>query len=124
MFMSPLLAKLYVKGSLKNTEGGFEFRIKNIIDSATLVRFGPILVDQVSYAPEALTLTQAGVTVKGTDVTAAAPIAIRAFQDTVIGVAATPLCPGAHRITVEALTREVGTIKFNVNESLTGTPTA
>jgi hypothetical protein len=118
MFMSPLLAKLYVKGSLKNNDAGFEFRIKNIIDSATLVAFGPIQVDQTAYGAEALTLTQGGVQTKGSGVSAAAPIAIRAFQDTLIGVISAPLPAGPHRITVEALTKEVGKIKFNVNESI------
>jgi hypothetical protein len=118
MFMSPLLAKLYVKGSLKNNATGFEFRIKNIIDSATLVAFGPIQVDQAVFGAEALTLTQGDATVSGNAVTTAAPIAIRAFQDTLIGVVSAPLPAGPHRITVEALTKEVGKIKFNVNESI------
>ncbi len=32
MIPSFLLAKMYVKGSLKNTDTGFEFTLKNIIE--------------------------------------------------------------------------------------------
>ena len=44
MIPSFLLAKLYVKGSLKNTETGFEFSLKNIIDSTMLIGIGPVTV--------------------------------------------------------------------------------
>ena len=42
MIPSFLLAKLYVKGSLKNHENGFELKLKNIIDSTWLTGIGPI----------------------------------------------------------------------------------
>ena len=46
MIPSFLLAKLYVKGSLKNTETGFEFSLKNIIDSTMLIGIGPVTVGE------------------------------------------------------------------------------
>jgi hypothetical protein len=46
MVPSFLFAKLYVKGSLKNTETGFEFSLKNIIDSTMLTGIGPIGVGE------------------------------------------------------------------------------
>ena len=50
MIPSFLLAKLYVKGSLKNTETGFEFSLKNIIDSTMLIGIGPVTVGERDYA--------------------------------------------------------------------------
>ena len=47
MFPASLLARLFVKGSLKNTENGFEMKLKNIIDSGTLVGLGPLVVDDI-----------------------------------------------------------------------------
>jgi hypothetical protein len=54
-----LLAKLYVKGSLKNTETGFEFALKNIIDSTMLIGIGPVTVGTRDYDSAAITLTVA-----------------------------------------------------------------
>jgi hypothetical protein len=51
-----LLAKLYAKGTLKNTDEGFEFSLKNIIDSTSLSGIGPIGVDGKSYGPESISL--------------------------------------------------------------------
>jgi len=36
-----MLAKLYVKGSLRNNADGYEFLLKNIIDSTSLMKVGP-----------------------------------------------------------------------------------
>jgi hypothetical protein len=41
MFPSYLLQKVYVKGSLKNNEDGYEFALKNIVDTGTLVGIEP-----------------------------------------------------------------------------------
>jgi len=120
MFISPLLAKLYVKKSLKNTAEGFEFRLRNIIDSATLVAFGPVKVDGAVFGPGLLSLTQEGATVRGDEVAASNPVAIRAFRDTLVGVRGNPLGPGAHKITVEGITLDVGRITFDVKDSVDG----
>ena len=40
-----LLRRLYVKGSLKNAVGGFEFQIKNTLGSGYARRMSPITVD-------------------------------------------------------------------------------
>ena len=54
MFPPFILAKLYVKGSLKNTENGFEFSLKNIIDSTMLSGIGPITVGDKTYEGSAV----------------------------------------------------------------------
>ena len=56
MFPPFVLAKIYVQGSLKNTEKGFEFNLKNVVDSGTLVELGPITVDGKAYEAAALTI--------------------------------------------------------------------
>jgi hypothetical protein len=51
MFPSYLLQKVYLKGSLKNNEDGFEFALKNIVDTGTLVGMNPLVVDGESIPP-------------------------------------------------------------------------
>ncbi len=65
MIPSFLLAKLYVKGSLKNTDTGFEFTLKNIIDNTMLIGIGPVTVGEKSYEGAALTLTAGDKTISG-----------------------------------------------------------
>ena len=67
MIPSFLLAKLYVKGSLKNTDTGFEFTLKNIIDNTMLIGIGPVTVGEKSYEGAALTLTAGDKTISGAD---------------------------------------------------------
>jgi hypothetical protein len=56
MFPPFVLAKIYVQGSLKNTPKGFEFNLKNVVDSGTLVELGPITVDGKAYEAADLTI--------------------------------------------------------------------
>jgi hypothetical protein len=56
MFPAFVLSKLYVKGSLKNTETGFQFDLKNVVDSGTLVEIGPITVDGNPYEAASITV--------------------------------------------------------------------
>ncbi len=42
---SMLLKKLYQKGSLKNTESGFEFALKNTLAPGTIVGLRTLVVD-------------------------------------------------------------------------------
>jgi hypothetical protein len=65
MIPSFLLAKLYVKDSLKNTDNGFEFALKNIIDSTMLIGIGPIGVGEQNYEGEVITMTVADKTYQG-----------------------------------------------------------
>jgi hypothetical protein len=56
-----LLVQLYVKGSLKNTETGFEFAMKNIIDSTMPISIGPVTVGTRDYDSVVITLTVADI---------------------------------------------------------------
>ncbi len=42
-----LLKSLYVKGSLKNSSGGFEFQLKNGLGSGYAYRMDPLIVDGI-----------------------------------------------------------------------------
>jgi len=59
MFPPHILNKLYLPNSLKNTEAGFEFAIKNVVDSTSLYGVGPLLLDGQPIELEAVTV-QAG----------------------------------------------------------------
>ncbi len=118
MFPSSMLAKLFVKGSLKNIEDGFELKLKNIIDSGTLVGMGPLVVDDTSFAPAVVRVKVGEKEVTGDQITRTAPIAVRAFSEIRVRVQGAPLQPGDHKLTLQVFSNEAGKLQFSVTEPL------
>lgn len=111
-----LLAKLYVKGTLKNTESGFEFTLKNIIDSTLLIGIGPITSGEVTYEGEAITLTVGDQSVNGAELSRQNSFSIRVGVPMKVAVAGAALTPGTQKISVAATTSDIGKIKFEIND--------
>ena len=118
MIPSFLLAKLYVKGSLKNNETGFEFALKNIIDSTMLIGIGPITTGEKAYEGDAITMTVGDKTVKGAELSRSNSVPVRMGVPMKISVAAEPLAAGMQRITVAATTSDIGKIKFDISDTI------
>jgi hydroxymethylglutaryl-CoA reductase (NADPH) len=118
MFPSALLSKLFVKGSLKNIEGGFEFKIKNIIDGATLVGMGALGVDAASVAPANFSLVMGEKEMPANSISKENPVPVKAFVEVRIVVKGAPLSAGSHKINIVLMTREVGKLQFAVTETI------
>jgi hypothetical protein len=118
MFPSYLLQKVYQKGSLKNNEDGFEFALKNIVDSGTLVGVNPLVVDGESIPPAMVRLAQGDKEIFGNQVTSRTPVSIPVNTQTRIRIKRNPLPPGPHEITVSLVTREIGLVKFKITDSI------
>jgi hydroxymethylglutaryl-CoA reductase (NADPH) len=118
MFPSALLAKLYVKGSLRNIPGGFEFRIKNIIDSATLVGMGPLTVDAGSVRPEDISIFIGGNEIRADAITKEKPVTVRASVETRVVAHSAQLAAGSHGLTVQLFTADIGRVQFSVIDEL------
>ena len=118
MFPPFVLAKLYVKGSLKNAEKGLEFSLKNVVDSGTVVEFGPVSVDGTPYDAAALTIVTGSSERSGDQVTRQSPMPVYVGSAFTIRVDGVALAAGEHTINVSVLTREIGRIHFDVNDTL------
>jgi hypothetical protein len=118
MIPSFLLAKLYVKGSLKNNESGFEFSLKNIIDSTMLVGIGPISAAGKDYEGPTISLTVADKTVNGADLSRSNSIPVRMGVPMKVSVAGEKLAAGAQKVTVAATTSDIGKIKFDISDTV------
>jgi len=118
MIPSFLLAKLYVKGSLKNTATGFEFALKNIIDSTMLIGIGPITVGEKAYKDASITMTVADKSTNGAELSRQNSVPVRMGVPITVSVAGGQLTAGAQRITVAATTSDIGKIKFDINDSV------
>lgn len=118
MFPPFLLAKLYVKGSLKNTDTGFQFSLKNIIDATMLIGIGPITAGDKVYEAGAITLTLADKTINGADLSRTNSIPVRMGMPILVAVNGEPLASGVQKITVAATSGDIGKIKFDINETV------
>jgi hypothetical protein len=118
MFPASMLAQLFVKGSLKNTETGFEFKLKNIIDSGTLVGLAPLGVDEGTVSPDGITVKVGDKTLRGDQITHTSPLSVRSYAEIHLSVAGEPLSPGSHKLTIQVVTREAGRLSFSVNETI------
>jgi hydroxymethylglutaryl-CoA reductase (NADPH) len=118
MFPSFLLAKLYVKGSLCNTATGFEFSLKNIIDSTMLIGIGPITVGEKAYEGSAITMTVADKTVSGAELSSQNSIPVRMGVPLKVTVAGDRLSSGAQKLSVTATTSDIGKIKFDITDNV------
>lgn len=118
MIPSFLLAKLYVKGSLKNNDSGFEFALKNIIDSTMLIGIGPVSIGEKTYEGEAVTLTLGDRTISGLGLSRQNPVPIRLGSPFTVTVVGDKLPAGEQRITVAATSTDVGKIKFDIIDTV------
>jgi hydroxymethylglutaryl-CoA reductase (NADPH) len=120
MFVPRLLLKqLYTFGSLKNTEDGVRFSIKNRLSDAQLTG-----VRRVSVSGRAVPLDRvrielgAGRAVRPADISDRTPIAF-ALRDTLDIVAdGEPLPPGKHPIEIEFDSRPFGKLTLEVEDSI------
>ena len=118
MIPSFLLAKLYVKRSLKNNESGFEFALKNIIDSTMLTGIGPITAGGRDYAGGAIRMTLGDKTVSGAELSRQNPIPVRMGNPIKVAVTGGQLPAGIQKITVTATTSDIGKIKFDISDTI------
>ena len=118
MIPSFLLAKLYVKGSLKNTDSGFEFTLKNIIDSTMLIGIGPIAVGEKNYESAAITLTAGDRTVNGAELSRSNAVPARMGMALHVAVTGEKLAAGMQKLSLTATTTDIGKIKFDISDTV------
>lgn len=118
MFPPFVLAKLYVKGSLKNTADGFEFSLKNIIDATMLSGIGPIVVDGNTYDGAALTVSVGDKEWQGDEVSKTNLVPVKMGVPLRLRVLGEPLPAGDAKVSVTATTSDIGKIKFDIKDTI------
>ena len=113
-----VLKKLYVKGSLKNTDGGFSLSIRNTLAPGTIIGFEPLQIDGQSYPLEKTSLQVGETSLPATEISATAPYQFPLNATATIQVAGETLAPGVHQIVITVRTQEVGELKISVSETI------
>jgi hypothetical protein len=116
MIPSILLAKFYVNGSFKNPESGYEFSLKNIIDSSWLTGIGPILTGSPTYEGGVITMIVSEQISKGSELSTGNKVPVRMGVPITVRVAGENLPEGQQKFSVTATTSEIGRIKFEISD--------
>ena len=114
-----LLKRLYVKGSLKNTEDGFALSLKNNLGSGYAQALLPLKIDgeEMPLADSFFSLN--GKLVPFTEVSAATPFTLGLTRDTKMFVKGHTLTPGAHKVGIGFTVVGLGDLSFEVVDEVT-----
>ena len=113
-----LLKRLYVKGSLKNSSGGFEFTLKNGLGSGYAHKMHPLIVDDKTVHEESTFFYLDGREVAFSDVTSENTFTLAMNRDIVIRSEGVHLDPGPHKICMSFDVPGLGTLKFDFIDKL------
>ena len=113
-----ILRRLYVKGSLRNVENGFEFSLKNVLADAELIKPLEIYVDDTQIPLENVTLIAGTTSISNKDIAESNPVKFSLNMTATIRVDGARLEPGEHKITLVVTVKGYGTIKFDIRDAL------
>ena len=108
-----ILRRLYVKGSLRNTDTGFEFQLLNKLGSGQAHRLLPLNIDGDDLPLDACAFNLDGETVSFQEVTKEKPFAMALNKITVISANGVTLSEGSHTIVMAFEVGGFGVLKFD-----------
>ena len=112
-----LLRRFFVDGSLRNKEEGVGFELRNLVAPTTMTAFGPIEIDDLSFAADEITLVASKVR-PASAISSQAPLFLAMGTSLTVRIHGLHLPAGEHQITIHAITREVGAVVIDVTETI------
>ncbi|MCY4625107.1 MAG: hypothetical protein OXC99_08945 [Chloroflexi bacterium] len=112
-----LLRRLYVKGSLRATENGLSFEMKNTLGSGYARGMHPLTIDGEEVPMENTTFTVDGRTVAFSNVNADVPFTLAMNRTTTIAASGLTLTPGAHKIGMAFEVQGLGVLRFDFTDA-------
>lgn len=113
-----LLKKLYVKGSLKNTDEGSVLVIRNTLAPGTITKVSPVVIDGKEFALEQISVGQGKSRRPAIEITPKAPFAFGLNAVAEIWIAGANLEPGTHKLEVTVTAKEVGELNIQIEDRL------
>lgn len=118
MFPMFLLNKVYVSKSLKNTPEGFEFMLKNVIDSGTLGGIKSLSLDGAEIPLAAVTVCSAAGEKKAEEISPRSYIPLRFNAEVTIAVAGQTLGEGKHILQLAISVLEAGRVDLKIEDEI------
>lgn len=111
-----LLRRLYVKGSLRNVDGGWAFELQNSLGSGYAEQVLPLTIDDAEVPVGAASFIVEGETTPFAGVSAARPMTLAMNGNVTIAVDGQQLAPGKHRIGMGFVVTGMGEMRFEVTD--------
>ena len=115
-----LLRRLYVKGSLRNVDGGFAFDLKNTLGSGYAEAVLPVTLDDEALPTSSTRFTVDGTALPFDSVSADNPMTLGMNKTVTIAVDGRQLAPGKHKIGVGFMVTGMGEMVFDVTDVING----
>jgi len=113
-----ILKRVYIPGSLKNYDDGFQMSLRNVLAPGTITGIGPITVDGADYDSKVITVqTQEG-SRAADQINGANPLRFNINTTATLAVQGPQLASGAHDITIVIMTQEAGELKIQVSDTI------
>jgi hypothetical protein len=113
-----MIARVYVKGSLRNTADGFAFDLKNNIDSTSLTGFGPVKVGDKVYEGATISLVVKDKEYKGDALGRMSSIYFWVGLSATVKVTGETLPAGENKLSVSAISSDVGRVTFEFTDTI------
>ena len=113
-----LLRRLYVKGSLRATDDGLAFDLKNSLGSGFANGMQPLTVDGQEVPMENTTFTVDGKALSFADVSPEVPFTLAMNRATTVAAAGVVVAPGAHTIGMAFDVQGLGVLRFDFTDTL------
>ena len=111
-----LLRRLYVKGSLKNATGGFEFQLKNGLGSGYAHKMSPLVLDGEELPPDATFFYLDGREVAFSAVSKENTFTLAMNKAITVWVDGVTLEPKAHKLEMGFDVPGLGTMRFDFTD--------
>jgi hypothetical protein len=113
-----LLRALYVKGSLRHHEDGFQFQLKNEIGPARIIGARPLQLDRRPIPLENCRFVHGKREANFSDVDANNSVLMRKGEAVTVQVQGTKLHPGRRTLGITVLVKDMGPVAFSVTDAV------
>ena len=112
-----LMKRIYKKGSLKQTEEGICFDLKNVLGPGFISGFNFIKINDATFSPDKVKFITPGAEIQAETVSEENPIGFRLGQEgTLILQGAKCLREGINQIIIELMNPEAGKVKLSLSD--------
>jgi hypothetical protein len=118
MFPYQLLDKVYIPKSLKITPAGFEFTLRNIVDSGTLIGVRSLTVDGHELALHHVTINTPTGSKRADEISYQNPLPLRYYAEAVISATDYTLTAGTHQIALSLSVAEAGKVYLHISDEI------
>ncbi len=111
-----IVKRIYVSGSMSNSQAGLVFRLKNTLVSGHLTAAGTMEIDSRQVQPSAIVFRTKGAEVKASDVSPESPLSLPTGMELEVGAEGVVLDPGRHHVRFPVVLREIGPVTLTFSD--------